>query len=743
MKIHKEVLAPVGKLTNLLNNEEGEHIWQFSRIGGENRVNLLSGADLANLESLDQKLWTALSCPVFGMEIDDRTLALIDTDNDQRIRVPEVIAAAKWLVSLVNNPDDLVQQNHALPLSAINTSSEEGEAIYHSALQILRNLGRPEQTALSVAEVSDLTAILADARFNGDGVIVEDSTDDEELKKLIGIISTLTGSATDKSGKTGITEEHLNDFFTQCTAYEAWYAAAEQEDSGLLPFGTGTSEAYASYLALKSKIDDYFLRCKVAEFDKGSAAQWNLFQPQAEQLSPENLAERTEAIAAFPIAMGYQAEMPLTEGINPSWRSLLDKLRAVLLTPLFPGRDRLSQEEWDSIPGHFAAWNEWQAAKAGAAVEPLGIDQIRAYLKGEAEAAIREMIALDKSLEVEINNIGRVERLTRYYCDFYKLLRNFVTFTDFYTPGGLSMFQAGRLYIDQRCCDLCIRVNDLPKHNMMAGYSGICLVYCDCTSKTKNEKMTIVAALTDGDIDNIMVGRNAIFYDRQNCDWDTTIVKIIDNPISIRQAFWSPYKKMSRMIAKQMEKVASSKEKAVDSSISSGVDKSTSHVESGINRSIQANPAPAASPAAPAAPPFDIGKFVGIFAAISLALGAIGTVIMSILTGFLKLTWWQMPLAIIGIVLAISLPSMVIAYLKLRKRDLAPVLDANGWAINARVTVNILFGKTLTHLVSLPPNSKVNLIDPFQRKKKAVWPALLIILALIAIATFVMWRYYY
>ncbi len=743
MKINKEVLAPVGKLTNLLYSTEGEHVWQFSRIGGENRVNLLSGADLANLESLDQKLWTALSCPVFGMEIDDRTLALIDTDNDQRIRVPEVIAAAKWLVSLVNNPDDLVQQNNSLPLSAINTSTVEGEAIYTSALQILRNLGRPEQPALSVAEVSDLATILADARFNGDGVTVADSTDDAELKKLIGSICSLVGSATDKSGKMGITEDHLNEFFAQCKAFEAWYSVAELEVSALLPFGSDTAEAYATYLALQKKIDDYFLRCRMAEFDKGSAAQWNLFQPQAEQLSPDNLAERTEAIASFPIAMGYRAEMPLTKGINPSWKSLLDKLRSLLLTPLFPGRESLSQEEWASIPAHFAAWNEWQAAKAGAAIESLGIDQIRTYLKGEAETSIREMIALDKSLEAEINNIALVERLTRYYCDFYTLLRNFVTFTDFYTPGGLSMFQAGRLYIDQRCCDLCIRVNDMPKHNTMAGYSGICLVYCDCTSKTKNEKMTIVAALTDGDIDNIMVGRNAIFYDRQNCDWDTTIIKIIDNPISIRQAFWSPYKKMSRMIAKQMEKVASSKEKAVDSSLSSGVDKSTSHVESGINRSIQANPAPAASPTAPAAPPFDIGKFVGIFAAISLALGAIGTVIMSILSGFLKLSWWQMPLAIVGIILAISLPSMVIAWLKLRKRDLAPVLDANGWAINARVTVNILFGKTLTHLAALPINSKVNLIDPFQRKQKRFWPLLLIILGLIALATLVMWRYYY
>ena len=60
--------------------EEQKHIWQFSRIGGVNRVNLESGADLQHLDELDQKLWTALSCPVHGLEIDSKTLELIDMD---------------------------------------------------------------------------------------------------------------------------------------------------------------------------------------------------------------------------------------------------------------------------------------------------------------------------------------------------------------------------------------------------------------------------------------------------------------------------------------------------------------------------------------------------------------------------------------------------------------------------------------------------------------------------------------
>ncbi|MBK9389477.1 MAG: hypothetical protein IPN68_04515 [Bacteroidetes bacterium] len=248
--------------------------------------------------------------------------------------------------------------------------------------------------------------------------------------------------------------------------------------------------------------------------------------------------------------------------------------------------------------------------------------------------------------------------------------------------------------------------------------------------------MLIVAAFTDGDFDNIDVGRNGIFYDRKGRDWDATIVKIVDNPISIRQAFWSPYRKVSKFINNQVEKFASAKEKEVDTMAQTGVEKTAGKVDTGLKASVEAAPVATAVPPAP----FDIGKFVGIFAALSLALGAIGSVLMSVFTGFFSLTWWKMPLALIGIMLVISGPSMIIAWLKLRKRNLAPLLDANGWAVNARATINITFGATLTHLAKLPLNSKLNLVDPFAKKKNPWIPVIIIIIAIAAIA-YLLWHF--
>jgi hypothetical protein len=722
-----------------LNKAESRHVWSFSRVGGVNRVNLESGNDLLALENLDQKLWTALSCPVYGLEFDSKTLELIDTDKDERIRVPEIIAAVKWLTSMIKNPDELLKENKYLELNSINDSSDEGKNLLESAKQILKNLGKTDSDRLTVEETSDTVKIFANTRFNGDGIITEDSAEDEILKKLISEIIGCTVSATDRNGKPGIAVSHIEEFFKQCEDYSAWYAVAEANMDVTLPFGKNTADALAAYNSVKAKIEDYFLRQRLSVFDPGSGEVLNSLKSRYEGISVKNLSECLDEISSFPIAgVAQSTSLSLVKGINPAWDSKIGSFRTLVIEPMFPGKEILTNEDMKAVSARFEKYNSWQAEKKGLAVEKLGLQRIREIIAGKYKEGLLSLIEQDKALESKANNIILVDKLVRYHRDLFTLLKNYVTFYDFYSPDEKAIFQAGELYFDQRCCELCMEVKDMSKHNTLARTSGLCLIYCDCTSKKGNERKLIVAALTDGDFDNIDVGRNGIFYDRKGNDWDATIVKVIDNPISIRQAFWSPYRKLSKFINSQIEKFASAKEKEVDTMAASGVEKTTGKLDSHLKESIQSSPAQAKA-AAPAQP-FDIGKFVGIFAALSLALGAIGSALTSIFTGFFSLTWWKMPLALLGVMLVISGPSMIIAWLKLRKRNLAPLLDANGWAVNARATINITFGATLTHLAKLPLNSKLNLVDPFAKKRNP-WIPVIIILLIIAAALFILWHF--
>src|SRR5438874_2512069 len=137
------------------------HTWKFFRAGGFDQVRLDTGADLMALEELDQKLWVALACPTTCVEFDTKTLALIDTDKDGRIRVPEIIAAAKWAGNNLKNPDDLLKGASALPLAAINDTQPEGKQLLASARQILTNLGKKETTEITIEDTTDTTKIFA------------------------------------------------------------------------------------------------------------------------------------------------------------------------------------------------------------------------------------------------------------------------------------------------------------------------------------------------------------------------------------------------------------------------------------------------------------------------------------------------------------------------------------------------------------------------------------------------------
>jgi len=355
-------------------------------------------------------------------------------------------------------------------------------------------------------------------------------------------------------------------------------------------------------------------------------------------------------------------------------------------------------------------------------VAGLGITRLRQWSAEQTGAELLSLVDRDLALQPEFDAIEQVERLTRYCRDLLPLANNFVAFRDFYTGRGKAIFQAGSLYLDGRCFELCISVKDVAKHALLANLSRVYLVYCDCVRNGGADRITIAAAITNGDCDHLLAGRNGVFYDRSGLDWDATIVRIIEHPISIRQAFWAPYKRIAKTIGDQLQKMAAARSRAAEEKAA------TSAMQTGQKKD---DPKPAQQA-------FDVGKFAGIFAAIGLALGAIATAIVSILTGFFKLPWWQMPLVIIGIIALISGFSVIMAWFKLRQRNLGRLLDANGWAVNTRAKINIPFGASLTGMARLPQGAVRKQSDPYE-EKSSHWKTWLIVVVVI-VAIVLAWK---
>ncbi len=691
------------------------HQWKFFRAGGFDQVKIESGADLANLDQLDQKLWTALACPTTGIEFDKRTAELIDLDKDSRIRAPELIAAAKFATGALKNPDLLLKESDTLAFADIADA-----AIAASAKQIAQFLGRTDATGLSVAEVSDANKIFANTTFNGDGVIISDSCPDEATKAAFADIASVTGTVLDRSTKPGLDQAKLDGFFADAKAFSEWNAKADVDGKNILPLGECMAAAAGAVKAVRAKVDDYFGRCRLAAFDPRTATLLNRKEDEYVAIARKDLSISASEIADFPLAQVAPGKpLPLKGAVNPAHAAALATFQSAAVKPLLGDKAELTEADWADLQGKMVAYEAWAASKAGSSVEKLGLKRVRELLAGPVQKKLNELIVADKAKEPEANGIATVEKLVRLNRDLYRLVINFVNFKDFYDGGAPAIFQAGTLYLDQRSCGLVLSVEDAGKHATMAGLAGTYLAYIDCFRKATGEKMQVVAAFTDGDSDNLMVGRNGLFYDRKGRDFDATITKLIENPISLRQAWWAPYKKFVRMIEEQVAKRAAAADSAATDKL--------------------ATAALAAANADKAKVPEPKKIDVGAVAAMGVAFGAIGGFLTAMVSGFVKIGSYG-PAAIIGtligLMLIISIPSCILAYLKLRKRSLGPILDANGWAVNSKAKINVPFGTTLTGIAKIPPGSQIDHHDAFAEKNIVAQVIKWVVVILIAYAAY-------
>jgi hypothetical protein len=677
--------------------------WRFFRAGGFDQVRIESGDELSDIGKLDRKLWVALSCPIEGVEFDSDTLALIDSDGDGHIRDKELVEAVEWAASCLSDKKWLASGEDSLPLSAI--SSEE---ILAAARHMLKTLGKPDEEKISLSDCADMKEI--PVLFNGDGIVPIDAAESESERRIMAEMLEAFGKE-----DSGITQDMIDAFYDDINAYAAWLEKGMHE-SAIMPLGEKTGEAFSSWQAVRAKAEDYFRRCRIVAYDPDQASAINPSEAVFSNLSSLDLSSADLEIAALPLSKAEIGKaMPLVDGLNPLWIDALRAFHDSAVLPLLGRKKSVTEEDWKKLCMKLQPYLDWQAEKPESAVAKLGDGRILEIAAGGEKELLAKLIERDLALEPEAKAMAKVEKLLRYSRDLSSFANNFVSFRDFYTGRDNAIFQAGTLYMDGRSCELCVYVKDMAKHAMLASMSRICLAYCEC--RRGAEKMIIAAAFTAGDSDQLMIGRNGVFYDRKDRDWDATIVRIIDHPISIRQAFMSPYKTMGKMVGEQIQKIAASRSHAIQASAAKAISESEKT----------------------AAKPFDVGKFAGIFAAIGLAVGAIGGAIASIVTGLLGLKFWQLPFALFFLAMAVSGPSMLIAWFKLRQRNLGPILDANGWAINTRAKINIPFGTSLTQLAKLPEGAERSLVDPYAEKKRS-WIGYFVFALLLLLA--LLWRFF-
>lgn len=692
------------------------HRWQFIRVGGADQVIFRTGEDIARLGELDQKLWVALACPTRGIDFDARTLDLIDADGDGRVRPPEVVAACEWVCARLHNPDVLLQGSDVLRLDDLDAGNVDGARLIEEARRLLQIQGRPDSATLTLADIADRGELLSAMRFNGDGVITPETAHDDAVRATVAEIMRTHGSVPDRHKDTpGVDRARVEAFFAEVQAARDWHAKADANDKTLMPLGEPMLAAADATRKVQAKLDDYFARCRVAAFDAQAVAALNPSPEAYDALGANRLDLSADPIADLPLApVTPRCVLPLHGNrINPAWTGDISTFAERAVTPLLGARDELAEPEWLAIKRQLAPLQALMAERPQNAAAALSLDQLDAFL--QTREALLALLHDDEAAETHNKLLVDLEKLIRLQRDLVVLLNNFVSFKAFYRREG-AIFQAGTLYLDGRSCELTVQVQDTARHAVLAGLAKTCLAYCDCTRQ--GQKMSIVAAFTAGDIDFLFTGRNGVFYDRQGRDWDATITKLIENPTSVAQAFFAPYKKFVRVIEEQVAKRAAASEAAGQGTLT------------GLATRLTTADQAAGAAKTPAAAPRTAGRVdVGTVAAIGVALGSISAVLVAIFGKFVDLGQW-IPVALIGIVAAISGPSMLIAWLKLRQRSLGPILDASGWAINGRMKVNVRLGGMLSQTAHVPPGARRVARDPYRERHGTTGVAAAVVLAL-------------
>ena len=337
-------------------------------------------------------------------------------------------------------------------------------------------------------------------------------------------------------------------------------------------------------------------------------------------------------------------ELPLRDHLNPKHLEAILAFASKCVTPVLGEKTVLTRLDWKAVKAAFAPYRAWIAAKPVASAPAK-------------DALVEE------------------EKILRYKLHLGELLANYVTMDRLYSLGTPAIFQTGILRIDGKELSLCFHVDSEAAHSGLVGRSKCCVIYVKLTRPAEGATRQICAVVTAGTVAGLYVGRNGVFCDRDGKDWEAVITKVVEAEVSLAEAFWSPWRKLGESVAGIVKKFLGEKQA-----------KSTALVS-----------APTAAPAKEGG-----AAMASSVAAIGIGVGMLGAAAASLMAVLSSMTALQIAGSVLGLILVISLPSVILTWFNLRRRDLGAILNACGWAVNREMRFSMRLARTFTKCAKGP-----------------------------------------
>ncbi len=683
----------------------GERQIEFQRHGRTYQLSIGDADDLRAALELDDALWIATSAPVASLNCNAELLRFVDTDGNGQIRCDELREAIRWMLGLLQDTSGISTGEGGLDLEAVRTDESAGRALVETARFVLHTLGAGGQSRIDLSQVAAFEKDLDRQPINGDGIIPPEAAEDEELRQFIRDVLLCASGARDRTGRPGIAGEDLERFLSDAGGYLEWLARAdrgEEEATEVMPLGTETPAAYAALRAVAEKIDDFFARCGALRFF-GSAATSTLGISQTADGAGEDEPIQV-LLRKSPLAEpNLEGALPLDKGLNPAYEDAVREFRQLVVRPIIGDKAELGEEDWNRIKAVLAPHESWANAKAGAAVEQLGREKLRRYVEADFAERVRRMLERDRAVADRLAGVRELKRLLLYHKYLLRLANNFVSFPELYDPGRTAMFEMGSLVIDARWFNFAVRVQNAEEHAKLAQTSRMYVLYVELNRDADSEKMLVAVPATAGTAGNLCVGKRGVFYGTDREVYHARVVRIIENPISFREALISPFVRLGRFIVGKIEAISAGAQQQLENHVG----KATQGVQQGVEETVRRAPEvvtgqgqTAESAAQRSASRRDM--LVGA----SVSIAALSSAFAFITKQLAGLTGWEIGLAFLILAAVVLIPTVVVAAVKLRRRDLSALLEGSGWAINARMRLNRRQRKQFTRPPSYPEDAR-------------------------------------
>ncbi len=679
----------------------------MKRFGGSSQLRIDSVDDLRCIALLPEAHWAILSCPVKGLNCDERFLELIDDDKDGRIGTSELKSNIAWCLDRLNASSNFDSDQCTLSITELTDKAED---LKKAIPTILSNLGIEEKQEITLDQIRKRDAILKDAGANGDGVITVNCLDEQIDKDTATAISSCVTLVAERNGNEGLNKELLAQFKDLRDKAIALYEQGRSQQF----WQDQTASVVKAVQTLRQEIDDWFELSHLRQVNPELAQQFIQHQNQI-----SNARDRS----AIDQAMATQLISDPTGTLH--WDQIRQTHSGSLLLSIkdicFNGSTSITSQEWAAVLIQVDAYLKWEQSCSENSAFQLGEEKLKG-LNDEAVARLEQQCDEDAALAEDISHIDDLERLILCKRWLLPFTNNFVSLPHLFDHTKRAMFEQGTLLIAGREYHLAVSVDNRKEHIALAKESGMCICYIEVTGDQPPRKFEVAVPITAGTRSGLFKGRRGIFHDIKGRRLEAKIVHLLDNPVSIKEAVVQPFSRITKFFSNKIEEWSSSVDKKFEQ-----------QVDSVVTDKAQAPKAPAQ-----AAPQTNIG---GALMGGSVAFAALGSSIAFITKQLSEIQPLKIVLGLGILVILIMIPTAIVAYLKLRRRNLSALLQASLWAVNDRMVLSYSLARLLSSRPALPSGAVSETRDEIENILKSqdieddrvgsfrIWALLFILLA--------------